>query len=493
MRTRLLLAIALCVSVIGCTKKTQVDAPDSQEERTSPPVGLKGQNQLLPGVSQYRLLVKFKAEEVLNVEKAKPVFSNQRSAAVAEQWGKSKQGIYSFSYEQVIPFTDQEKSAMTQGRVMPVGPGQFNPYPFRGMVYVKEAEQMQPAEVLALANEFEQLDMVEYAVVSPLTPPPPPATPDFTAQQYYKNDVDGSGTNVRGINAEYAWSIGVTGGGIRIADIEWGYNKNHEDLVGTRAQELLPPPDDQFKDHGTAVAGILLGQKNSFGVTGMVYGADALYVVSERVRGRAGGIAEGLKKLRRGDVFLYEMQTGGQGGQYVPADYDQSVWDITKAATDSGIVIVAAAGNGNQDLNSAFYASYRARGDNGAIIVGAGTKSGRNKASFSTYGDNVHVQGWGDWTVTSTGYTSLYNGGANAGYTKDFSGTSSATPIVASAVIAVQSWYKSRTGNVLAPRAIRTLLINTGIAQGSGGHIGPQPNIKAAIESLSASTGTPIR
>jgi subtilisin family serine protease len=342
---------------------------------------------------------------------------------------------------------------------------------------------MPPADVLELANEFEKLDMVEYAAMEPVTPPPPPATPDFTALQYYKNDVDNSGVNIRGINAEYAWSIGVTGAGIRIADIEWGYNKNHEDLIGTRCQELLPPPDDLYKDHGTAVAGILMGEKNTFGVTGMVYGADACYIISERVNGRPAGIAEGLLKLRRGDVFLYEMQAFGMNSQYVPADYDQAVWDITKAATDSGIIVVAAAGNGNQNLDDPFYDSYRARGDNGAIIVGAGTKSGRDKAGFSTYGNSVHVQGWGDWSVTSTGYTSLYNGGINAGYTKDFSGTSSATPIVASAVVAVQSWYKARTGSVLAPRAIRALLINTGIPQGSGGHIGPLPNIKAAIES----------
>ncbi|NSL85905.1 S8 family serine peptidase [Chitinophaga sp. Mgbs1] len=485
MKSRLLLAVALCLSIMGCTKKTQ-DAPPSPSQEIVHPVGLKGQNQIVPGTDQYRLLVKFKATSITDVEKNKPVFSNARATADAGTWGRSGNNIWSYTYEQAIPFSSQDKAAMKQGRVAPPEPGQFNRYAFRGLLYVREAVNMTPKEVLDLANEFEKLDMVEYAAMEPVTPPPPPATPDFTAQQYYKNDVDGSGVNVRGINAEYAWSIGVTGAGIRIADIEWGYNKNHEDLVTTTCQEILPPPDDQFKDHGTAVAGILMGKKNTFGVTGMVYGADACYIISERVLGRPGGIAEGLKKLRRGDVFLYEMQTGGNGGQYVPADYNQAVWDITKTATDSGIVVVAAAGNGNQNLDDAFYNAYRARGDNGAIIVGAGTKSGRNKASFSTYGTPVHLQGWGDWTVTSTGYTSLYNGGVNAGYTKDFSGTSSATPIVASAVISVQSWYKARTGKVLAPRKIRSVLISTGTAQGTGGHIGPLPNIKTAIEWLIA-------
>ncbi|WP_143305134.1 S8 family serine peptidase [Chitinophaga vietnamensis] len=484
MKTRLLLAFALCLSIAGCTKRAQDTPANNPVNQVNSSGGLKGQNRITPGVDQYRLLVKFKAAEILAVEKNKPVFADQRTADAAQAWGRSSGGINAYNYEQAIPFAPEEKAAMKQGRAAAVAPGVFNRYAFRGLMYVKEASAMAPADVLALANEFEKLDIVEYAAMEPVTPPPPPATPDFSAQQYYRNDVDATDATVRGINAVYAWSLGITGAGIRIADIEWGFNKNHEDLIGARAIEVLPPPDDQYKDHGTAVAGILLAQNNGFGVTGMVYGADSMYVISERVNGRPGGIAAGLARLRRGDVFLYEMQTGGQGGQYVPADYNQAVWDITKTATDSGIIVVAAAGNGNQNLDDPFYASYRNRGDNGAIIAGAGTKSGRNKASFSTYGANVHLQGWGDWTVTTTGYGSLYNGGLNKDYANDFSGTSSATPIVASAVIAVQSWYKLNKGGVLAPRAMRTLLINTGTAQGSGGHIGPLPNIKAAIQSL---------
>ncbi|HVI48437.1 MAG TPA: S8 family serine peptidase [Chitinophaga sp.] len=487
MRNRLLLAITLCTIIAGCTKSVQ-DVPagnPDQEKQVAATNGLKGQNHIDPGVDRYRLLVKFKAASILDIEKNKPVFEgNSAARAAAATLGRTPGGINTFTYDQVFPFEPQEKAAMKQGRQAAPPQGTFNRYAFRGLLYVKEAANMQPSEVLKLAEDFEKLDMVEYAALEAVTPPPPPVSPDFGWKQYYKYDTDSSNPNVRGINAVYAWSIGVTGAGIRIADIEWGYNKNHEDLAPTRCREILPPPDDQFKDHGTAVAGILMGAKNNFGVTGMVYGADSCFIISERVRGRAGGIAEGLLHLRRGDVFLYEMQTGGQGGQYVPADYNQAVWDITKAVTDSGIVVVAAAGNGNQNLDDAFYASYRARGDNGAIIVGAGTKIGRNKASFSTYGSTVHLQGWGDWTVASSGYGDLYNGGVNATYTNQFSGTSSATPIVASAVIAVQSWHKANRGSVLAPRAIRKVLINSGTAQGTGGHIGPLPNIKAAIASL---------
>jgi hypothetical protein len=117
MKKRLLLAITLCLSIMGCTKRTQITPTSSTQENVNP-VGLKGQNHILPGVDKYRLLVKFKAEQILDVEKSKPVFSNQRAAATAESWGKSKKGIYSFTYEQVIPFEPQEKAAMKLGRML---------------------------------------------------------------------------------------------------------------------------------------------------------------------------------------------------------------------------------------------------------------------------------------------------------------------------------------------------------------------------------------
>lgn len=479
-----LLIIIILYCITGCNKRQQL----SPAQEAIPSTGLKGQNHIVPGIDQYRLLVKFKASEMLGLEKNKPVFQHQRTSAK----------LYSYTYEHAIPFEPAERAAMLQGRTAPVGPGQFNRYAFKGMLYVQEAPTMSATAVLALAREFEKLDIVEYAAMEPLTPPPPPsnfASPDFTAMQYYKNDVnaDSVGPDVRGINMEYAWSIGVTGAGIRIADMEFGFNKNHEDLINVPCQYLGPPAGDGIenaKEHGTAVLGVLMAQPNSFGITGMVHGADAGYFISEMTHTRPAGIALGLQQLRRGDVFLYEMQISSATNELVPADYNQAVWDITKTATDSGIIVVAAAGNGNTNLDGAAYNSYRARGDNGSIIVGAGTIERRNRFYASTYGSPVHVQGWGRGVVT-LGYGNLYDAGVTARYIANFNGTSAASAVVTCAVVAIQSWYKATNGTVLAPRAMRQLLINTGIPQGSGtgsgtdtGHIGPLPNIRAAIESL---------
>ena len=55
--------------------------------------------------------------------------------------------------------------------------------------------------------------------------------------------------------------------------------------------------------------------------------------------------------------------------------------------------------------------------------------------------------------------------------------------MIAGVVAAFQSYAVLKLGRYLAPREMRTILISTGIPQGTGttGHIGPLPNLRAAI------------
>jgi len=99
----------------------------------------------------------------------------------------------------------------------------------------------------------------------------------------------------------------------------------------------------------------------------------------------------------------------------------------------------------------------------------------------------VHLSGLGDSCVYTTGYGDLYRGGPHENYTAQFNGTSAATPLVASAAVAVQSFAKRKLGITITPLEMRELLIATGTPQGTGGHIGPLPNIKAACEKLEES------
>ncbi|MNX84180.1 Alkaline elastase YaB precursor [compost metagenome] len=217
----------------------------------------------------------------------------------------------------------------------------------------------------------------------------------------------------------------------------------------------------------------------------MAYGAAQMMLAPEwQTSGynRVAAVTQAIANSAAGDILIYEMQATGAQGNYGPAEYVGAVWDLTKAATDAGIIIVAAAGNGAENLDSAPYLNYRNRGNSGAIMVGAGDNTiNHNKLSFSTYGARVDVHAWGTG-VFASGYGDAQQiGGDFNQYYTNFSGTSSATPIVASCAIVLQSYYHSLTGNYMTPVQMRNLLQSTGIPQGTGGNIGPIPNMQAAI------------
>lgn len=203
---------------------------------------------------------------------------------------------------------------------------------------------------------------------------------------------------------------------------------------------------------------------------------------------RARAVKAAIASSRPGDVVLLEMQEADRFGNPTgPAELSLSIWQLVKAGTDAGVVVVGAAGNGNVNLSSSAYDSYRGRGDSGAIIVGAGNHN-HAKTSFSTYGERVDVQAWGDSSVMTAGYGDCSGFPSsidpNKQYTIDFAGTSSASAIVAGAVTLFQSWALRHLGSPMAPKELRELLKSTGRPQlgGSTQHVGPHINLRAAAQ-----------
>ena len=468
---------------------------------------LKGQNQLVEGESHYRLYIKYRKEARIDVVDGNvQSYSPSRSLVTPNL----DQLIPNGTFRQLVALSSDQRHQVRSRSAMPPSSSKgFDKRAFSGLVELEEAKNMSPKALLTLANKLEEYDVIEYVQLSPITPTPLPSvipseatpsrstsraiTPDFTSQQFYNYGVDQQNSDIIGIYADYAWGLGITGQGVSFADCEWGWNYDHEDFAGQNVISGISSYYTDGDDHGTSVLGIMYAAKNDIGMTGAVHGADAFYGFSVWDVGNAVAILQAIDSLEAGDVLLYELQTPGASGGFGPADYEQAVWDITKAASDAGIIIVAAAGNGSENLDSDGYSAYRARGDNGSIIVGGAEKVGRHRAYFSTYGNRVNLCGIGDWSVPSTGHTDLYDGGPNASYTATFSGTSSSTPIVASAVVSVQSFAKTSLNITLSSRDMRSLLIKTGTPQGDGHHIGPLPNIKAAIIQLQidSSGGTP--
>lgn len=318
----------------------------------------------------------------------------------------------------------------------------------------------------------------------------PPTTTNYQAQQSY------IGSNP-GVNMQYAWDNLQTATGITIRNIEYGVNLNHEEFAGGGASiatgmNISTAATLDYTEHGTSVFGVVYANKGDYGISGLAHGATAMILYPEWQQSgynRINAVTQAVANAQMGDVIIYEIQEYGQSDNFVCAEYNQVVWDLTVAGTATGAIIVAAAGNGGQNLDAPFYTPYMNRGDSGALIVGAGSSNTmHSKLYFSTYGSRINVQGWGQ-NVYTTGYLADLNAfkvgdDFNQSYTPSFNGTSSATPIVASCVAVLQSYHHSLAGTYLSALQMRAILQQTGIAQSSAfqGNIGPFPNMQAAME-----------
>lgn len=348
-----------------------------------------------------------------------------------------------------------------------------------------------------VSNELNALDIVEIAYPKTL-PEPSPSGPDLTSDQGYK------GAAPTGIGAFPIYALpGGTGSNVRIIDIEYSWNTNHEDLtkaVGARINNGTPADPFNDTNHGTAVLGEMIADNNSFGVTGIAYGADIRLINQYTTSGQKRPEAINLARTNTvaGDVILLEQQTQGPNGGCdsntqvgcAPVEWVQAIYDAIKVATAADRYVVEAAGNGSQDLDSAPYnnAPWKVSGPSGAFIIGAGggdCQTTRKRLSFSNYGSIIFLQGWGG-CVTTTGYgTASGSSQSNDAYTTSFSGTSSASPIVAGAVALHSSVEQAANGQnvVTFPGGVAFILAFTASAQvdSSDGQIGGLPNLVRAL------------
>ena len=339
-----------------------------------------------------------------------------------------------------------------------------------------------------------------------------PTTPSFQNSQSYL------GAAPLGIDAKYAWTIpGGTGNLVKIIDVESGWNLNHEDLPSVFLTDGRIADDDS-RQHGTAVLGVMLGRQDGVGVTGIVPNASGGVVSVNRGLGIAyhQNVAEAVllaaMKLSEGDVILIEQHSRGPGNNgdctacinsdgkprdqcgYIAMEYWNDIFDAVNAATASGIIVVEAAGNGEMNLDHARYDDRFNRNvrNSGALFVGGGDSSDHKPWCWSNHGSRLDVQGWGD-SVMTAGYGSSsrfkVNGADdNQWYTSTFSGTSSATPIVAGAVAAIQGIQIANNNPPLDWYEMADLLATTGTPQTGAKNIGPLPDLKAAIAKLDPPT-----
>jgi hypothetical protein len=224
--------------------------------------------------------------------------------------------------------------------------------------------------------------------------------------------------NLKDIGAEAAWSAGFTGDGVRVAVIDSGIYREHEDL---RAADIAPGESvisgvsgtaDNL-GHGTLVTGIIAAQSdNALGIAGI---SDQVTIVPIKCFANANeanvsDICNGIYKavdFYHCDVICLSLGT---------PDDSNFLHQAVNYAADKGTLIVAAAGN---DGSTGYF--YPASYDS-VVSVGSYESNG-SVSSFSEKNDSVFVSAPGS-DIYST-YIGKPNSYALVG------GTSFAAPHVA--------------------------------------------------------------
>lgn len=379
-----------------------------------------------------------------------------------------------------------------------------------------DVETASPEHAERLARRLEAFDAIEFAYVqpAPLPPnayaapagsldksagPPPPDTPDFTGTQFYLGPAPG-GFGIMPLRNE----PGGRGQGVRILDIQYSWNLNHEDLpfddvvrpfVYERGVD--PFPADKGS-HGTACLGMLVAVDNGLGITGMCPDAEIGLInpVDNNSEYKlAAAIDRATALLDRGEIMQIEQQARGVNREIaaLPPEWEPAVFDAVQRAVAKGIVVIEPAGNGGLKGNKARGASLdsaelggafdRKKRDSGAIIVGGAVPLDASKAPTSNYGSRLDVQGYGLY-VTTLGYSDLFGfDDPLRSYTAIFSGTSSAAPCVTGVAAIVQGTLKAAGLEPFDSRLMRSVLAGTGSPDGSikTQRVGPRPNAVAAF------------
>lgn len=448
----------------------------------------------------YKLVVKFRDEIKARVDAAAELSSAAGLAVddavrIAARHGATFQPLLRLSGEYLAGL--EERAAAHSNRAQP---------DLAGMFEVRAVD----ATIERLAAELNALDSIEFVHFKRVNVVPPcndiaPATNNFAAGQTYRGADPG-------LNFTAAAALGnITGTGMNLSNVEYAFILGHEDLcnITVEAGQTFNPANLMRGDHnhGAATLGQLVALNNTYGCTGLVPNTAVFFFPESSAQEgwrRESAIAAAMgPHLFVGDVLMLEMQTSHPDDPnfLVPAEFDPDVWLLTRNAVDSGLVVVAAAGNGNQNLDDPNrYEDYIDLGHSGAILVGAGDGSAAHrKMGFSSFGSRIDVQAWG-MNVTTLGYGGLFdpNSAGNPNdpndpnvsdpnfhrqrYTSGFSGTSSATPMIAACAVGIQGHILTRFGGALSAARVRDALVDTGLAQtGGGGNIGPLPDMVAAV------------
>ncbi len=252
-----------------------------------------------------------------------------------------------------------------------------------------------------------------------------------------------------------------------VAVIDDGFDLTHPDLNG--AGKVIAPfdfkrntinPEPEFSAsypfwnptrgvwegdwHGTACAGVAIGNANGLGIVGAAPGCRLMPVRWGNELSDA-QVVRWFDYVKTRGAWVVSCSWGARARHYVLSHRMRDA--ITRCAREGrgglGCVVCFAVGNENRDINAPHAGSVNGFAIHPEVIAVAATTSRDERSDYSNFGKEIAVcapssgaGGWGIATADVSGVFTRMGIQVEAGYgtgpwTEDFGGTSSACPLVA--------------------------------------------------------------
>lgn len=248
------------------------------------------------------------------------------------------------------------------------------------------------------------------------------------------------------IKASQAWDRTTGESSVVIAILDTGIDTDHVDLQGRISAQSWDyvnndnDPEDDY-GHGTSVAGVIgATTNNGKGVAGVDWQAELLIfkVLDSNGNGDMAWIRPAIAEANSLSVEVINMSFG----QYLP---DSGLEQRCTEAYNNGIVLVAAAGNGNVET-----LSYPAGYSTVLAVAAVGQNDVRSVWS------GLEASNYGTWIDISAPGTDIWSTEMNGGYDWRNNGTSLSAPFVAGVAGLVKAANPSLTSQEIYDRIKNT-------------------------------------
>lgn len=218
--------------------------------------------------------------------------------------------------------------------------------------------------------------------------------------------------NLEDVGIKPVQEEGLKGEGVKIAVLDTGVAE-HPDLTVAGVESFVQDGSTVDENgHGTSIIGVIAATENEVGLLGAAPNAEvySLKVMDKSGIGNISNIINAIEWCKQNDIDIINMSFGTN-------TYSKALEDEINSAYESGILLIAAAGNNGQSANDnvQYPAAY-----NGVVAVSAVDKENK-VADFSSRGEAIDLCAPGVEVYT----TSL---GKGYGFV---SGTSYAVPHIA--------------------------------------------------------------